>query len=444
MNKELHHIRFDLARMVINKLPTLGDLIPVSKLQEQYAYYLENQNHLPFYTIPQHAVEQVQAQATDAHRMMIEALGRLFNEPEQIIKYFDSPMLREHGRYFVPYARHTFESRGMIGQSLSGRFDMAYDPLTDQITGIYEFNGEVTGLLFESTSLQNDLVKQATGSTERQLNDWSQLTQDTLGSYNLNPERRIAVVADLTYPEDLANAELISQLFGQHIETHLRDLSDPPFFDLMNRSKPWALMLTNDDDSGSQIESWDAPVDAIYLDLTWDEIIEGSPEAFQQWHSWADNVAFIEPAWRWFMSHKGMMAYLTHLLEVDQDYRERWGHVAIIPTYLSPDRFLADRQPFVSKPTQGYQSSNIEIFDENGSIALSTGGELFEIDRVYQAYRPAGSVEHGTVFTLSVWMASGSRSQTNNHPAYASALCIREVYANLDVDTERFVPHIIR
>ncbi|WP_338924341.1 glutathionylspermidine synthase family protein (plasmid) [Pseudomonas silesiensis] len=438
MIKQSYPVRFDLNQLITGKLPTLNELIHVSVLRSQYAFQLENQHALPFYSIPQHAVDQVQAQATDAYQMMIEALGRLFDEPGEIAQYFDSPLIRDHGRYFIPYARHTFVSRGMIGQSLSGRFDMAVDPDTDSVTGIYEFNGEMTGLLFESTSLQNDLMIQVTGSTVQQLNDWSQLTQDTLASYSFRPDRRIAVVADLAYPEDLTNAELVSQLFGAHMQTHLVDLSQSPYFELMNPEKPWWLSVDGED--GTR----EFPLDAIFLDLTWDDIVEASPAAFQQWKSWADNVAFIEPAWRWFMSNKGMMAYLTHLLETEQDYRQRWGHVAIIPTYLTPDRFLDQSQPFVSKPARGYRSNNIEINDEFGSLVHNTGGDLLDMERVYQAYCPPGSVEQDTVFTLGVWMASGSRNLKTDHPAYASALCVREFNADLDRDSERFMPHIIR
>lgn len=438
MIKQTHRVRFDLNQLVGDKLPTVNQLIDISALHTQYAFQLDNQDALPFYSITQHAVEQVQAQATDAYQMMIEALDQLFYKPWDICEYFDSPLIREHGRYFIHYAHHTFLSRGMIGQSLSGRFDMAFDPDTDRVTGIYEFNGAVTGLLFESTSLQNDLVQQVTGSNQAQLNDWSQLTADALAAYNLRHGRRIAVVADLAYPQDLTNAELVAQLFGAHAETHLRDLSQGPYFELMNPTKPWTL--TVESEHGPQ----ELPVDAIYLDLPWDEIVAASPEAFQQWKSWADNVAFIEPAWRWFMSHKGLMAYVTHLLETDEDYRRRWLHVPMIPTHLTPNHFLRHGLPFVSKPAQGYASQNIEIYDEVGSLVHTTEGDLRDMPQVHQAYCPAGSVEKDTVFSLGVWMASGNRSQTTNHPAYASALCIRECNDSLARDSERCLPHMIR
>jgi glutathionylspermidine synthase len=438
MIKQNHRVRFDLNQLVGDKLPTVKQLIDISDLHKQYAFQLNNQDALPFYSIPQHAVEQVQAQATDAYQMMIEALDQLFYKPWDICEYFDSPLIREHGRYFIHYAHHTFLSRGMIGQSLSGRFDMAIDPDTDRVTGIYEFNGSVTGLLFESTSLQNDLVQQVTGSNKAQLNDWSQLTQNALGSYNLRQARRIAVVADLAYPEDLTNAELVAQLFGAQAETHLRDLSQSPYFELMNPTNPW--MLTVENEHGTQ----ELPLDVIYLDLPWDEIVAATPEAFQQWKSWADNVAFIEPAWRWFMSHKGLMAYVTHLLETDPEYQQRWGHVAMIPTYLNANRFLESRRPFVSKPAQGYGSQNIEFYDESGMSMHITEGDLRDLPQVHQAWCPAGSVEDGTVFTLGVWMASGNRGQTTDHPAYASALCVREFDESLDRDSERCLPHMIR
>lgn len=430
MIKQHYSVPFDLKQLVTGKLPTVGDLATEESLQEIYEFQLKNQHALPFYRLRKESVEKAQMQAEGAYAMMIEALARLFREPDLIREYFDSELIRDHGRYFIPYAEHTFFKRGMVGQALCGRFDVAFDPSSESIAGIYEFNGEKTGLIFESTSLQNDLVQLAYGSTDPQLNDWSQLTQDTLTSYGLR-ERTAVVIAELQYTEDTTIAEVICQQLGFHMETHMLDLENSITYELLNPSKPWMIAGTN------------TPVDVVYLCVSWDEMVNALPEAFTAWKSWADNVAFLEPAWKWFLSHKGIMAYLTHLSETDEDFRNRWGAVPIIRTYLQPDIFLQEGKPFVSKPALGYQSSNIEIFDGAGGLVMSTDGDLIAQERVYQDYVPSGSMDDESRFILSVWMASGSRASSTEHPAYASALCFREFDAEVtDLETERFIPHI--
>lgn len=431
MIKQHFSVPFDIKSLVTDKLPTVSDLASKESLHEIYGFQLENQHALPFYRLGKKSVEKAQMQAEGAYAMMIEALTRLFETPALIHEYFDSQVIREHGRYFIPYAKHTFFKRGMVGQSLCGRFDVAFDPVSESITGIYEFNGENAGLLFESTSLQNDLVHLAHGSPDPQLNDWSQLTQDTLGSYCLRSERCIAVIAELEYTEDTTFAEVMAQHFGAHMKTHLLDAYNSISFEYLNPRKPW--MLPDCDDE----------LDAIYLCLPWDEVLNAFPEGFMEWQSWADNVAFLEPAWKWFMSHKGMMAYLTHLNETDEDFRNRWSAVPVIRTYLQPDVFLSEGKSHVSKPAMGYQSSNIEIYDEAGGLVLSTEGDLLTQERVYQDYVPSGSMDDESRFILSIWMASGSRSTATGHPAFASALCFREFDSEVtDVDSERFIPHI--
>ena len=275
MIKQHFSVPFDLKSLVTDKLPTVSDLASEESLHEIYGFQLENQHALPFYRLGKRSVEKAQMQAEGAYAMMIEALTRLFETPELIREYFDSQVIREHGRYFIPYAKHTFFKRGMVGQSLCGRFDVAFDPVSESITGIYEFNGENPGLLFESTSLQNDLVQLAHGSTDPQLNDWSQLTQDTLGSYGLRPERRIAVIAELEYTEDTTLADVMATQFGFHMETHVLDVCNSVSFEHLNPSKPW--MLTDSDDT----------LDAIYLCLPWDEVLNAFPEGFMAWQSWA-------------------------------------------------------------------------------------------------------------------------------------------------------------
>ncbi|MGY6271901.1 glutathionylspermidine synthase family protein [Achromobacter denitrificans] len=392
-----------------------------------FSFFTSNQQSMPFYTIKDANYDSLRDTFTDAYAMYVAAAQRLFQTPADIYSFFDCEMIREHGHNFIPYAEHTFNARGMIGQTLYGRFDAAVDPETERVTGIYEFNGDTPVMLCESINLQNRLTVSATGSSESQFNDWYFAVREMLKDQGLRPQRQYAVVCATEQVEDLATCETLSQVIGEVATCQLLDLDDLGF-EHSAPSKPFQVSATG------------TSLDGVFILLPWEDMVMTFPEAFKTWRSWANNVAVLEPAWRWFISNKGMLAYVTHLLETDADFKTAWGHVPHLPTYLSPKRFIDAGKPYVAKPMLGRLSSNIQIFDEGGSLKHESDGLYPDGPRVYQQYCAPGRVEGRNNFILGMWMAA----KANARLATAATLCIREFDAPvLDLQNERFIPHIL-
>lgn len=159
------------------------------------------------------------------------------------------------------------------------------------------------------------------------------------------------------------------------------------------------------------------------------------------WEQWANHVALLEPAWRWFMSHKGLLAYVTELMEQDSDFAQRHQAAPLLRTYLTPDPFRAAQQAYVSKPVLGRLSANIEVFDAQGQLQVQTQGLYAQGPRIYQQYQAAaqwpGSSQH---FIAGMWMAG----QAGTKQAIPATLCFRAFETPvLELSNERFIPHQI-
>lgn len=85
--------------------------------------------------------------------------------------------------------------------------------------------------------------------------------------------------------------------------------------------------------------------------------------------------AWIEPAYKMFLSNKALLAAMYHLYP-DNDY--------LLPTYLEHPHGMTD---YVKKPFFGREGSNIEIV-RDGKSALVTSGSYGEDEFIYQKYTP--------------------------------------------------------
>ena len=432
MYATLHPTGFHLPSVAQEELPYMAALYRTgdefhADARDLLAFPSTNAQAMPFYVLRSSSVEGIGNAFYSAYSAMIDALGRLLDDPDAIRRFFACDFLAKHGEAFIPYARHTFKSRAMVGQSLYGRFDAAFDPQTEEVVGIYEFNGDTPVMLFESINLQHRLLTSIGLDPTLQYNDWYSITSDMLRDHGLDTDHRVAVACDTSYIEDMATCETLAQVIGEQATTYLLDLADIDY-DHANPSKPFVVKGT---------ENY---LDALFVLSPWEEMVENFPAAFSQWERWADNVALLEPAWRWFLSHKGMMAYITHLLETDKAFAEAHGDAPFLRTYTSPDVFLAAAEPYASKPVLGRLSSNIQIHDEVGEVVASSSGHYDDCPRIYQEFCPPYEVEGRQKFIVGMWMAGiAGRKQ-----ALPATLCIREFDSPiLSISNERFIPHVL-
>lgn len=430
-------INFNLNQIMVEELPwsqgfyregAIADGKFKEDVTDYFDYFLKNQAAMPFYTIRHESCAPMETMFERAYAQLVDAVGRLFNESHStIMDFMGCDFLRKHP-YFIDYAKWTYRHHGSARQSLYGRFDAAFDPVTERVTGIYEFNGDTPTMLFESVNLQTNLCKQFTGDEEDQLNMfWPTLIHE-LEELGKVPGY-VGVLFERRSFEDMITAETLAQILGQNNTTLFADFADIDY-DHTCREKPWVI--------------GDRRLDVVFALSPWEEMVENFPQGYKEWGNWAQNVTFLEPAWRWFASNKGIWAYITTLRENVDGYACEWDDVPTLATYRSPDPFIKSGLSYVQKPVVGRMSSNVKIFgDENELVHASEGP--YTDDCVYQAYCPPGQVEGRNNFIIGMFMVPDAvEDRDDMFDSTAATLCIREFESpTLSWKNERFIPHII-
>lgn len=423
MQVKYYPIKFNLNSILDEELPFMSAFYRErlelnSDVRDLLAFPMNNSHAMPFYTLRAESVASVMDTFDSFYLMMMDALNRAFKDKDLLYKYFDCAFLRKWGNRFIPYAEYTLYQKH---PALYGRFDARFNPHTEKVEGVYEFNGDTPVMLFESVNLQNIFSEQL--KTD-QYNGWWHASIDALSRKYKN----VAVACDTHYVEDMATCETIAQVFqSAKLDSNVffLDLKELDF-DHAHKHKPFVAR---------ESEKY---LDAVYILSPWEEMIENFPAMLGTWEDWADNVHIFEPAWRWFLSNKGMMALCTHLMEEDDRFHALWGSLPLIPTYLTPEPFYGNSK-CVEKPVVGRLSNNIKILSDRGFMESTTGGFYQDDNKVYQLYQPPYKVEGRNNFILGMWMSGrGGRIMD------ASTMCIREFDDEvLSISNERFIPHIV-
>lgn len=431
-------IQFNLNQLMVEELPwaqafyregAIADATFKQDVTDYFEFPIENQSAMPYYTLQLSSCAQLETVFERAYAQLVDAVHRLFNEDHATLMHFmGCDFLRKHP-YFIDYAKWTFRDTGSARQSLYGRFDAAFDPVTEKVTGIYEFNGDTPTMLFEAVNLQNRLCEQYTGDTEDQLNSFYPILQEMLAKLGRIPGN-VAVVFEKDSFEDTVTAETLAQIFGESNSAYMASFQDIDY-DHADRRQPFVI----GDDRPS----------VIFALSPWEEMVENFPQAYREWSNWASGVTFLEPAWRWFTANKGIWAYITHLRESDPaGYGCEWADVPTLATYVHDDNPFAGVKAFVSKPKVGRMSSNVTIYDARGDITHHTDGP-YPDDGVVQEYHAPHQVEGRNNFIIGMFMVPDAVVvQRDLLGSTAATLCIREFESpTLSWKNERFIPHVL-
>ncbi|ANA49227.1 putative glutathionylspermidine synthase [Pseudomonas phage phiPMW] len=415
-------INFNINQVVREELPFLSTFYRDGEelngdVHDLLSFPVANKDAMPFYTMRDETTYNLNQQFEDYYQMMEYALSYAFHDKERLMRFFDCEFMREHGRAFTRYAEATFHKKH---PALYGRYDACFNPETEELEGVYEFNGDTPVMLFESVNIQNRLSQQL--GTDQYNNWWSIFIEQI----RKNNYQNVAVVCDTAYIEDMATCETLAQAFNEAFP-----LSRVQFLDIKE-------LDFDDSEYGSPFfaKGDDNPLDAVYILSPWEEMVTNFPRILDKWTHWIDHVHVFEPAWRWFFANKGMQALCTHLMETSFSFKEKFGHVALIPTYLYDD--VEDGSELgmshlVEKPVVGRLSNNIKIW-KDGEIISDTGGYYDEENSVLQEYRAPYKVQGRNNFILGCWMMG----------KYTASLCFREFDSEvLSIANERFIPHII-
>lgn len=441
MRCNYHNINFNLNALMIEELPwtqafyregprpeSVSEGAFKADVNEYFSFPVANSAAMPVYELGLSSCAKIETQFELAYSMLVEAVGRLFGESnDTLMHYVGCEFLRKHP-YFIDFAKFSYRDFGSARQSIYGRFDAAFDPVKEEIVGIYEFNGDTPTMLFESVAVQNHVCEQVTGDVEMQLNSFYPLLQTLISDLGPMPGTA-AVIFDQHSFEDMATCEVIAQILGENNVCLFADVNDIDY-DFTSKDLPFVI--------------GDDHVSVIFALVPWEEMVESFPQAYREWANWASNLTFFEPAWRWFASNKGIWAYVTHLFESDVQFYEKYKTVPAIKTYVDTKPFTDFRLPYVAKPKIGRMSCNVEIINGAGETQFKTDGPYPE-DKVYQHYVPPYSVPGRNNFIIGMFMVPDVADNLNSmKSATAATLCIREFDSPvLGVQNERYIPHVL-
>lgn len=401
-------------------------------LKALFRFPSENRRSMPFYVLNGDEVRGICETSEAVYAAMMDAVEHLYRNRHLVPHFFGEDFCINYPE-FINYAFWTWEQNH---EAMYGRFDMACDPGTGEVTGVYEFNGNTPVMLFESTALQNDLVRQVNLKSAikyDQCNSYWDHTSSILHKLMKNKsasEHNCGVLLHSEYIEDAATCELIFQLFDSLKGAHtMIEHIDNMQFDMMPYPDS-PFMICNQ------------PMENMFVLQPWEEIVESCyHDVIYHWRDWCNKVRFFEPAWRWFTANKGIWALVTHLVENDKEYCKKYGHLPLLKTYMTPEHFLNAGVGFVSKPLIGRLSNNIAIFDGEGNTVFESDGAYGDIECVYQEYCAPGQIEGRNNFIAGVWMAPYGSDPL---AMQASTFCIREFDKPvLDIKNERFIPHLV-
>lgn len=430
-----------VEREVVNALAFYGVKTElVKELEVLFGYYKDSQS-VGYYQIDESIVDPYNKTIAQFDLELTKTVIRLlaFDDYDDSVSVFKPATVREaQFKVFYDYARslvmeHQHKDINVWAKNLQattflGRFDTSVDEVTGKLKGVYEYNCDTPTMLFESMILQNESTLRITGDIQAQQNEFWTMIDD--GRYEHLEYQNIAVVVESNFLEDLLSCEAVVQMFDKvGANTYLTDIKqlnhdviflDQPFF----------------------VDGVQPPMDYIYILLPWEEMMT-SMDILTHFDRFKDRVRFFEPAWRWFMSNKVLMAYITHCLEYE-DKAHNYTFFAredsgFLKTYLSSDIFESQGLKYVKKPGIGRFSQSVAIMDEDTSLTYNHeqsgqpgyGNELM----VYQEYCEPGKGQNDEKFIVCPWTLMGE-------PA---CLAIREFDQTiLNWNNERFVPHILK
>ena len=134
-------------------------------------------------------------------------------------------------------------------------------------------------------------------------------------------------------------------------------------------------------------------------------------------HLAREPLQFIEPAWKMFLSNKGLLPILWQLFP---------DHPNLLPTYETPSLLTGS---YVRKPKLSREGANIALY-EAGIAVEETDGDYGEEGHVYQATAALPDFD-GNHPIFGVWIV-------DHEPA---GLGIREDTRRITGNLSRFVPH---
>lgn len=369
------------------------------------------------------AAQSFEAQMEEVCQVFETALTKLFSLPnEQIKQWMLGPTLSKHP-YFIDYARATWQERQ---PAVSGRFDMMVN--AEGQLQVIEFNGDTPSMYADSlyfTHAVGELLERDTFNSH-----WEE--SQAVVNEGFRQARTVAALGENLdiVSEDTATIEYMASLLSKEGERKTFILNkDQLDFELLDNS----FNIT--DEHGTRYN-----LDLIYALIPWEELLEsGHSSIFTGWEYWYQKVRFVEPAWRWFMSNKGFLAFVTDLIEHNE--LSVSDNFALVPTYLDPSRLAGKR--YIAKDALGRGGDGIQVIDANQQL-LYDETEYYGGAPVYQAYLEHYPLDQYSNLIACMWVSS--YKEHNKFHMSPSTLAFR-IMPKSELVTrtgyELFAPHVL-
>ena len=368
--------------------------------------------------------ESFEEQMQEVCAVFETALSKLFSLPnEQIKQWMLGPTLTKHP-YFIDYARATWQDRQ---PAVSGRFDMLVDE-QGQLK-VIEFNGDTPSMYADSLYFTHAVGEALDRDTFNSHWDESQPVVNEA----LRNSRVVAALGenlDLV-PEDTATIEYMASLLSKNGERQTFILSsDQLSFEMLDNS-------FNITDEHNQRYS----LDLIYALIPWEELLEsGHSAVFTGWQYWYQKVRFVEPAWRWFMSNKGFLAFITDLIEHQE--LSVSDNFPLVATYLNKAPQL-DGKAYIAKDALGRGGDGIKVFAADEQVLYDQMQHYGEYP-VYQEYFEHYNLDQYSKLIACMWVSS--YKEDNKYQMSPSTLAFRIMPKSEQVTRtgyELFAPHVL-
>lgn len=416
-----------------------GDRTFLTPLEDEFIFPENKNGETPFYSFTEDEVTEINIASEQVYNVLVDSLDFLFDNKykHHIAKFFGKDFINAYPE-FVEYAIHTFKRED---PAIYGRFDIAYDFENRKILGFYEGNLDTPTMYYDSVVMQHHLLQKLGRETE-QFNLHQEELAKTIGKLMGSHENSIiGFLVDTEITEDCITGEILHHAINDNTP-YLSQMSDINSlkYDFENPREPKFTLNDMDVSHVFALYPWETMVEDFY---------EDNINPLKEWQKWTDNTKFMEPAWRWFVSNKGVWAWLTYLQEVLQyedenimkyveDNSEAWQYV--IPSYIDKPEELKD---YIMKPFQGRMSNNI-LFFKDDKLVHETEGFYSEDDFIYQEIRDTTSADNGeTKAIVCSWLAPWD--QGDKMDMQSVGIAVREFTGKvLKVSEERFVPHIMK
>lgn len=416
-----------------------GNLSFLTPLEDEFVFPENKDGLTPFYCFSESEVTAINIASEQVYNTLVDSLDFLFSPKYKhlIPKFFGAEFINAYPE-FVDYAIHTFERED---PAIYGRFDIAYDFEKKKILGFYEGNLDTPTMYYDSVVMQHHLLTRL-GREEEQFNLHQESLTKTLDKVIGSPEKaRLGFLCDTDITEDAITVEMLHHAVNDNSDyiTQMADINTLKY-DFGSPREPKFTLNDIDVTHIFALYPWESMVEDFYRD---------NINPMKEWEKWTDKIKFMEPAWRWFVSNKGVWAWLTYLKEVLQyedkavskyvaDNKESWEY--IIPSYVDKPEHLKD---YIMKPLQGRMSNNI-LFYRNNELIHETKGYYSEDDFIYQEIRDTTSADNGkTKAIVCSWLAPWE--QGDKMDMQSVGIAVREFTGDvLRVSEERFVPHIMK